>query len=167
MKKILVMLLMLLVTFSFTGCIIVINLEKDVNLHQPIENVSKIEIYKLEDGERLSCSTYSSDDEIKEINVHNFPEYMSPLKTLEAEDAVKFYDRLDKFPEVTQMLLVLAAVDPGTGFHEGYIARVVYTNGEWEAYSPHGYSTKDNANSLSHSYLDGDWAAFIEEYLDS
>lgn len=166
MKKILVLLLLILVTFSFTGCIIVINWEKDVNLHQPVENLSKIEIYKLEDGEILSCSNYSSEEETKEIDVHNFPEYMSPIKTLEGKDATEFYDRLDKFPEVTQMLLVLAAVDPGSGFHAGYIARVVYTNGEWEAYSPYGYSTKDGANSLSTSYLDGNWAAFIEEYLD-
>lgn len=174
MKKFLTILLLIALCFSFTGCVWIIHVYKDLSLSQPTENVEKIEIYNL-GTLRIYYDGYF-DEEWKtykkepEITVENFHSHIIPAKTIEGVVAKDFYERLKNMPASVEFFFVLAAVDPADPNHSGYAARIIYKNGEYDVISD-WVQTYHNADGTSDGFgktiIEADWTTFIEEYLDS
>ena len=174
MKKFLTILLLIALCFSFTGCVWIIHVHKDLSLSQPTENVEKIEIYNL-GTLRIYYDGYY-DEEWKtyknkpEITIENFHSHIIPAKTIEGVVAKDFYERLKNMPASVEFFFVLAAVDPADPNHHGYAARIIYKNGEYDVISD-WVQTYHNADGTSDGFgktiIEADWTTFIEEYLDS
>lgn len=159
MKRIIILLLTLVLLFSFNSCITV---DKTASLHRDREEIQSVSIYYLEE-------IYD------ESNVNKLRNENTPVYTLKEEQKEEFINRLCEFKYEKTVILVPIPFDGGCNLN-GYVISVAYNDGKsYELFSEYGcfsYLVKENGKEgyyYNHADYSGeaDWAEFIESYINN
>ena len=165
LKKLLIVILLLELTFSMTGCIWIIHNYVTPAYSHSKDEVEKIEIFNIVSTDDYSALSGNFSDEY-EYSIKNIDTLLDPVKTFTGEGAYEFYDRLTNVKFSKTFYIVLAAIDPTFGYY-GYTVKITYKNGDYDIISDGQqlYYSDDTPDGTRLECRD-DWNMFIEECLD-
>ena len=151
LRKAMIVILMIAILCSLTGCIPVI-IDEYYEIYQETDQIKSIALYQRND---------SPNAETNELNE-------TPLAEIAPEDFSEFVAELEGIYSSTGFLITIAAQDPSFYFDK-YVIRIDYLNGYQEFISDGGYQEvmySDETVDVSHySFDDDQWDAFILKYF--
>ncbi len=136
-KQILFVLLILAVTVSLSGCII-IPLTKYYDISA--EEVASVQFYDLRDQDSAHYSGFDAS--------------LDPVYTISEEDTEKFLGDFSKLKFSDAIVIVLAAIDPSFSYGD-WVIRINFSDGRYTFYSSHGYGETFDAegNCISSTHF--------------
>ncbi len=152
MKKFLAMLLCLMATCVFVGCI---PIPEKTEVRTEVEDITSIEIYYLEkyvdwDGEKWWLEEWNSGETI------SWEYKCEPIAYVQEADYATFVADAEALPHIFGLPIIPVAIDPSWRYH-GYVIKINSgTNCELICQSGGG--------SISY-YEDEDWKPFIKKYI--
>ena len=150
-KKTAVVLLVILLLCSLTGCIPVIT-DEYYEIYQEIDQIHSIALFELNDEEDAQIN------ELKE----------TPLVEIAEEDFASLVADLEGMYSKTGFYITIAAQDPSFYFDK-YVIRIDYMNGDQEFVSSGGYQeiivAEGNSKGYHYDFDNEQWDDFLLKYF--
>ena len=150
MRKMIACALALIIVASLAGCV---QVPRRWEFLHDADSIVAIEIYNL-----------------TEYIDFDLPEDAEPIAYVKQEDYASFCEDIASIEFSDEIILFPAAIDPSWTLH-GYVAKIIYDNGDYELINNSGYQSQEVINGRGRSFHysfpdDVTWVNLIQKHID-